>query len=117
MSYDIDLIDQETKKPAAVENHEEGGTYAIGGIKEASLNITYNYSKSFYEHLDTEQGIRWLYGKTGKETEQRLASAVAILGTERHDNYWEPTPGNAGYALSILLKWARQHPTAVFEGD
>jgi hypothetical protein len=44
MSYDIDLIDQETKKPAAVENHEEGGTYAtIGSQPPAMLDMPYLY--------------------------------------------------------------------------
>lgn len=140
MSYDIDLIDPKTNEPVKnskmlfiqsnfveivenkvqsvkVEKHEEGGTYALGGTEEASLNITYNYSRHFYEHIDSKQGIRWLYGKTGKETQERLTKAVAELGTEKDADYWKDTPGNAGYALSILLKWAIQHPTAVFRGD
>lgn len=29
--------------------------------------------------------------------------------------YWADTPGNAGYALSILLAWARQHPGATWK--
>lgn len=117
MSYDINLIDQGTQRPAEVASHEEGGTYCLGGLPEASLNVTYNYGKFYYEHLDKENGIRWLYGKSGRDVEQKLAAAVAALGTERDSDYWKATPGNAGYALSILLGWARQHPTAVFQGD
>ena len=30
-------------------------------------------------------------------------------------DYWAPTPGNAGYALNILLDWARQYPEATFD--
>jgi hypothetical protein len=116
MSYDIELINPETKEPVAIDSHEEGGTYALGGSTEASLNVTYNYSKFYYEHLDAELGIRWLYGKTGKDTELRLANAISALGVERSD-YWTASPGNAGYALSILLKWAQQHPNAIFQGD
>jgi hypothetical protein len=29
------------------------------------------------------------------------------LGVECDDDYWKPTPGNAGYALSVLLSWAK----------
>src|SRR5271157_4721341 len=32
------------------------------------LLFAFKYSKYFYEHLDSKQGICWLYGKTGKET-------------------------------------------------
>ncbi|MDE2102426.1 MAG: hypothetical protein KGL39_34590 [Patescibacteria group bacterium] len=153
MSYDIDLIDPETSEPCVVANHEEGGTYRMGGTTEASLNVTYNYSP--------------FYGKKASETAERLRAAVAKLGTSRHHGgwmhiglgafqhpdkdvwleklkhadleaphnallraeaiaagvvedgggYWKPTPGNAGYALSILLSWAIQHPNGVWQGD
>ena len=116
MSYDIDLrnIDGEIVE---VDNHEEGGTYAIGGVTQGSLNITYNYSKFFYDHLDKKEGIRWLYGKKARYTKERLRKAIDILGTKQYRDYWAPTPGNAGHALSVLLKWAEQHPIAVWEGD
>lgn len=115
MSYDIELkYDDEI---AQVDNHEDGGTYQVGGSTEAWLNITWNYAEFYYEHLDADLGIRWLYGKTGRETEERLAQAVVALGTTQHHDYWEPTRGNAGYALNILLGWARQHPDAVWSGD
>ena len=32
-------------------------------------------------------------------------------------DYWAATPGNAGKALNILLKWAKQFPDATFKGD
>ena len=115
MSYDLGLYYGRT--PATVARHTEGGTYAAGGITNAELNVTYNYTNHFHEMLDAEQGIRWLYGKTGQETRERLRAAVEQLGVERHDDYWKSTPGNAGYALSILLAWAEQHPNAVWNGD
>jgi len=115
MSYDLGLYYKDI--PAEVDIHEEGGTYAIGGIPDAELNVTYNYSKFYYEHLDEKDGLRWLYGKKGSETIERLKKAVKVLGVRRSDDYWKATRGNAGYALSILLKWAKQHPEAVWNGD
>ncbi len=171
MSYDIEL--QKNGEVVQVPRHAEGGTYALGGTEEAHLNVTYNYAPHYYEHLDAEQGIRWLYGKTGAETEERLQAAVEELGTsvwegpyyvptldaitsglwqkwkEAHGlpddftaialnstmwgrvkesaivnglvyntgGYWAPTSGNAGYALNILLGWAKIHPDAVWTGD
>ena len=55
-----------------------------------------------------------MHKKTARDTTARLERAVETLGTQRDDDYWKPTPGNAGYALSILLKWARQHPNGVW---
>ncbi len=62
MSYDIDLSYPESGL-AQIPSHEEGGTYALGGSTNASLNVTYNYGGFYREHLDSEQGIRWLYDK------------------------------------------------------
>jgi hypothetical protein len=115
MSYDIDLSYPDDL--AQVENHADGGTYVLGGTTDASLNITYNYGRFYREHLDKEQGIRWLYNKKASETIDRLQKAVEDLGTTRDADYWKATPGNAGYALAILLSWARQHPEAVWSGD
>ncbi len=112
MSYDIRLEGNIT-----VPAHTEGGTYVLGGSGRADLNVTYNYGKFFYDVIDSELGIRWLYGKTGAETSERLADAVAILGTEQDDDYWASTPGNAGHALNVLLEWARLYPEAVWRGD
>ena len=97
--------------------HREGSTYPMDGTTNAALTITYNYSKLYRESLDKDDGIRWLIGKKASECIARLHGAIRKLGTVQDDDYWKATPGNAGYALSILLKWAKQHPDAVFEGD
>ena len=110
MSWDVTLGTPVVK----VESHCEGGTYAVGGTDEATLNITWNYSKYYYALIDKEQGLRWLAGKRAKHVISRLEFAVDILGTVQDRDYWAVTPGNAGFALSILLSWARQHPRAVF---
>ena len=115
MSYDISLV--KNHKSVKVALFEEGGTYVMGGSEIAELNITYNYSRFFYEQLDAKEGIRWLYGKKAKDCIKRLEKAVKELGTKQYTDYWAPTHGNAGYALAILLRWAKQHPDAVFEGD
>lgn len=120
MSWDVVLYDPETNTPVSVPNHQEGGTYPVGGTDDAVLNITYNYGRHYYEVLPIEDGESfgtWLNRKTGAEVIPHLERAVALLGTDRDPDYWLDSPGNAGYALSILLAWARLHPTARFESD
>ena len=109
MSFWVSLVD-ENDQYKTVESFSEGGTMAIGGCTDADLNITYNYSPFYYKHLNKDEGLRWLDGKTAKETTSKLEHAVLILGTKRVGNYWAATPGNAGFALSMLLSWAKQHP-------
>ena len=113
MSWKVYL--EHNNKPVPVEKHSEGGTYAIGGTDEAELNITYNYGNFYYHCLDRKEGLRWLNGKKAKDCTERLENAVRKLGTDRDKDYWAPTQRNAGYALSILLRWARQYPNAIFK--
>ncbi len=54
---------------------------------DAEINITYNYSQWFREALDTEQGIRWLYGQPARRTIERLQSAVNTLGTDQYTGH------------------------------
>ena len=114
MSWWVDLECPCCKRCVEVDRFEEGGTRVMGGSYEASLNVTYNYSALFREHLDTGSSLRWLDGKKASETIERLAAAVEALGTEQDDNYWKATPGNAGHALNILLRWAKDNPDAVW---
>lgn len=116
MSYDV-YLNELNGDICKVEKHSEGGTFVLGGTTDAHLNITWNYVGYFCEHIDKQQGIRWLYNKKAKDCIQRLEEAVKKLGTERDDDYWAPTAGNAGYALSILLGWAKENPKGVFGGD
>ena len=105
MSYDIYLNGPDGV--VEVPNHSEGGTYALGGIPEARLNVTYNY-RPFFDY-------RWLDGKEAADTIEYLTIAVDTLGVERDEDYWKPTEGNAGYACSILLRWALAYPDATWE--
>lgn len=113
MSWDVSLV--EHGKKLCVEKVEAGGTYCIGGSDKAELNITYNYSKFYYKYLNTEEGLKWLDGKKAKKCIASLKKAVDILGTYEDEDYWKPTPGNAGKALSILLTWAEKYPEATFK--
>jgi len=115
MSYDLGLY--KDKKAVVVKLFVEGGTYPVAGSVIAELNVTYNYGWFFFHLLDKKKGIRWLYGKQAKNTLKRLSKAVKELGTHTDRNYWLPTPGNAGYTLNILRNWAKQHPTATWQGD
>jgi len=116
MSYDI-YLQYPNGDEVSVPRHAEGGTYTVGGTHSAHLNITYNYGCFYYEYIDPDKGIRWLYGKSGAETVEVLEQTVKALGTVRDENYWATTAGNAGYSLNILLSWARLHPDAVWDGD
>lgn len=121
MSYDIELVN-ENGETVAVPRHEEGGTYAAGGIERADLNITYNYAPRFHEagitmihRADGDGDCFVLDGSTGKESLVPLANSIAKLGIERDENYWKSTPGNAGYSLSILLIWAALYQNAMWK--
>ncbi len=106
MSWDIYLRDEEGRS-VTVERHQEGGTYALGGITEAELNVTYNYGKHFrFPCLD---------GLTGAEAGAILHEAIWRLGKDRDPDYWKPTEGNVRHACEILFAWANQNPTAKFE--
>ena len=90
----------------------EGRLYP--GSSKAELSITSNYRFIFVGLWD-EEGIERLYGKKAHSTIKGLEEAVALLGTERSGNPWEPTLGNVGHVLSILLEWARMHPDATWK--
>jgi len=96
---------------ASVPPFSEGGTYALGGNDEATLNVTYNYSEVF-KLLDFR--LKDLHEKQAADTVDILSGLVAKLGTHVYTDYWAPTPGNAGHALNVLLGWAVQHPQAVW---
>lgn len=117
MSYDISM-NHKDGNVCQVPKHTEGGTIAVGGTTDAEMTITYNYSWFYYKFLDKNEGIRWLYGKTGHEVTHRLSEAVNELGTNKYSkDYWADTPGNAGAALKVLLDWSVMTPDGIFYGD
>lgn len=116
MGYDISLVD-DNGDSVQVERFSEGGTQPVGGSETADINITYNYSRYFSDTIDEEEGIRWIYGRKLSEIEDVLEHSVKVLGTYRDEDYWLPTPGNAGAIIEILLRWAKDNPEATFVGD
>jgi hypothetical protein len=93
----------------------EGGTQVLGGSTNASLNITYNYGRLFRLALHPE-GLVALHEQRAGTMITLLHVAVTKLGDRPYEaDYWADTCGNAGHALAILLKWARQYPDAIFE--
>lgn len=118
MSYDIHLNDPITGNPIKLDTPHQmrGGTYAIGGTPEASLNVTYNYAPHYYR-LIGEKGIRTIYGMTGAESIPILTGAIDALGNDVHDDYWKNTEGNAKAALIQLRSLAQMRPDGVWDGD
>jgi hypothetical protein len=118
MSYDIDLCDPVTGDVLVLEapHQMKGGTYAVGGSSEASLNITYNYAPIFVDVFGYK-GIRWIYGKTAAETIQDLQEGADCLADDAGDDYWRATEGNAKLAIFQILALARLRPDGVWRGD
>lgn len=116
MGYSIRLVGEDGEI-VRVSRHQEGSNFVIDGTTDAVIDITYNYVGHFRDTIDKRDGIRWLYGKHARLCIFILEDAVGKLGTVRGADYWEATPGNAGYVLHVLLMWARQYPDAIFMGD
>lgn len=113
MSWSVHLVDKDSNS-LEVPSHEEGGIYALGGIDKAELSVTYNYSKYYHNTINSKEGLNYINDKKAEDVIGILESAVDTLGIEKDDNYWKETSGNAGYALSILCSWAKQHPKGIF---
>lgn len=117
MSYDISYVNENGNPFELDEIMEEGGTYVVRNT-ETELNITYNYSWYYYQFLDKEQGIRWIYGKKGKECIEKLKEAIMpFVEADTYKDYWACTPGNCVKPLKILLSWCEKYPEGVFKGD
>ncbi len=120
MSYDINLNDPVTHEVIFFDHPHDmrGGTYAMGGTREAWLNVTYNYAKFYYrEDVLGEDGIRSIYGKTGAESIPILERAIAALGDDVDLDYWKATEGNAKRPLCQLLAMAQMRPDGIWDGD
>ena len=114
MSYDVDFCDPVSKKVIELDEPHfmRGGTYAIGGTKELTLNITYNYSQNYGEH---DFSIRDLDGKTALDIIPTLERVISELKDDVSSNYWDATDGNAKKALIQLLTMAKMRPDAVID--
>lgn len=78
-----------------------GGVLVAATVTDCETNITYNYSPFYYEHIDKEQGLRWIEGKTGSEVKERLEKAIQELGIEQYKGpNWQI---NTDYTLGQLF--------------
>lgn len=119
MSYDIEMQDPETNEALWLNNPRQlvGCNQQVGGSREASISITYNYANIFARVLpenESDTGIRCISGLTGNDSIPILESAVSQLGDDVSSNYWEATEGNAKLALSQLLEMAKSCPKGVW---
>lgn len=126
MSYDINLLDPITKEVIEINDAHflRGGTYKMGGSKELTLNITYNYSEILRQVIQPEDtpseyktGIRSLYGMTALETIPILEVAISNLKDNVVNDYWKATEGNVKRALNNLLTMCKMRPDAIIDGD
>lgn len=118
MSYDISLVDPVSREELQLDTPHfmRGGTYAVGGTTNASLNITYNYADQFHK-VFPEKGIRQIYGMSGADSIPVLEAAISKLGDDVDEDYWKSTEGNAKRALEQLLALAKMRPDGVWDGD
>lgn len=158
MSYDISLVSPVDGKTLelpfkhvmtggtyAASYDETTGTFSALPISETTLNITYNYSKYYYEATDGDPdfaheepaeyhsegekgttkkyyGIRGLYGKSGAETIPMLKRMIDRIkqkypDLESSSDYWDVLPGNAIKPLYQLLAFAELRPDGIWDGD
>lgn len=111
MSYNILLVDKNGDN-VTVPLHQEGCTICIQGSAVAHMSVTYNYLDFFSPHICKDKGLEALNGKSGEDSIPILEKAVKGLGTDLDEDYWEPTEGNAGHALNVMLRWAKHAPEA-----
>lgn len=102
MSYDVDLTCPVDGHVLQLDSPHQmkGGTYAIGGTTDMSLNVTYNYASPYRKY---DFSINDLHGKTAGETLPKMKAVAEALGDEVDPDYWQPTEGNAKKALLQLI--------------
>lgn len=115
MSWDIDFCDPVSKKVIELDEPHfmRGGTYAIGGTKELTLNITYNYAKNYNEHNFYLRED--LDGKTALDIIPTLERVISELKDDVSSNYWDATDGNAKKALIQLITMAKMRPDSIIK--
>lgn len=112
MSWDVSFCDPVSGKVIELDHKHEmhGGTYAIGGTNQLTLNITYNYGEQYNKY---DFYIDDLEGKSAVDVIPELERVIALLGDDVDDeDYWNPTEGNAKRALVQLLVMAKMRPDA-----
>ena len=103
MGYSIRIKRADGGDAVLPEKHDiAGGTYAVGGTRDAWLYVTYNYAGIFARVMG-EGGVNQLDGGCVRDSLPLLAKAISALGDARpDDDYWKATDGNAKEALVKL---------------
>ena len=100
MGYSIRIKRADGGDAVLPEKHDiAGGTYAVGGTRDAWLYVTYNYAGIFARVMG-DGGVNQLDGGCVKDSVPVLEKAIAALGEAQPDtDYWKATVGNAKKAL------------------
>lgn len=110
MSWSVSVVNKKGKCLQLKEKQTEGGTICVGGSREASFDVTYNYRRYYYMYVDKEKGIKLFDGMTMEESIPILKKAIGpfkdCLPYEK--DYWADTPGNCVEALRVMLRWAEE---------
>ena len=130
MSWDVDLCDPVTNEVLELDNPHfmRGGTYAVGGTCEMSLNITFNYTRFYNDAF--KGGFRALDGVTAVESIPILKAAIEKIKdpltpdlsqeerehyeSQQATGYWMPTKDNCLRPLYQLLSLAQMRPDGVW---
>jgi len=121
VSYEICIRDKNSAEIVRLKkkHHMRGATYPAGGEEYAALNVTYNYSALFDIALG-HGGLRQFYGKRAGDCIAAFKEAADKLdpfGVGTHEDYWEPTGGNAAAVLLDLAELCNLAPNGIFDGD
>lgn len=130
MSWDVSLCDPVTNEVLELDSPHfmRGGTYAVDGTREMSLNITFNYTR-FYNDV-FECGFRALDGMSAVKSIPILKAAIEKIKSpltpdlnqeeweyyesRQATGYWMPTKENCLRPLYQLLSLAQMRPDGVW---
>ena len=130
MSWDVNLCDPVTNEVLELDSPHfmRGGTYAVDGTKEMSLNITFNYTRFYNDAF--KGGFRALDGVSAVESIPILKAAIEkikdpltpdLSQEEREDyesqqatGYWMPTKENCLRPLYQHHSLAQMRPDGVW---
>ena len=95
MGYSLWLQDKNGQVCQGKKRENLGNMVCIGGTTELEFNITYNYSTYYYEAEGFEkEGIRTIYGKTGKQSLpllRKLSAQIMKKYFNASKNRWKQT--------------------------
>lgn len=94
--------------------HKIGDTFFLDGDTEGKAEISYMYAH-ILKALDNDLGLKWLSGKTGQETFEKLKTCAKTLGNNPEADNIFIDPAVVGNILQTFADWAKSNPTAIWE--